>query len=464
MKFKFKAPNTLILVLMVLVFFAGLTWIIPGGQFDRVEVEGREVVDPASFQYIDSSPTSLVELFLAPVRGFNDSYGMAIIVFIFIVAGAFSIIQKTGAFDVVIRRAAKFFSENPQWRPVYIPFFMILFSVMGATFGMSEETIVFVPLFVTLSLALGYDSIVGVSIPYVGAHIGFAGAVYNPFTVGIAQGLAEIPIFSGAGFRMILWAAITFAGIALVYRYAASIHKNPVKSPVYHIDKKREAAEDDGIIPPILPRHIIVLFLFFFSLAALIYGVVELGWYIEELSGLFIGLAFLSAVFGRLSGDEAANAFLHGMRDVMGAAVIIALSRAILIVITDAEIVDTILFHLASSLDNLNAYGSATLMLGVQSLLNLVVPSGSGQAALTIPLMAPLGDLIGISRQNIVLIFQLGDGITNMIIPTSGVLMGVLGIAKIPWEVWAKWLVMKLLVLYLIAMVFIIVGIAIGFQ
>ncbi len=465
MKFRIKAPNTLILVLMVLVFFAALTWVIPGGQFDRVLTEdGREVVDPGSFQYIDSSPAGLIELILAPVRGFNDSYGMAIIVFIFIVAGAFSIIQKTGAFDVVIRRAAKFFSENPQWRPVYIPFFMILFSVMGATFGMSEETIVFVPLFVTLSLALGYDSITGVAIPYVGAHIGFAGAVYNPFTVGIAQGLAEIPVFSGAGLRMLLWLAVTLAGIAMVYFYASSVHKNPMKSPVYNIDKKREAAEDDGVIPPIMPRHIIVLALFFITLAGLIYGVVQLGWYIEELSGLFIALAVLSAVFGRLSSNEAANAFLHGMRDVLGAAVIIALSRAILIVITDAEIVDTILFHLAGTLEGLNAYGSASLMLVVQSLLNVVVPSGSGQAALTIPLMAPLGDLIGISRQNVVLIFQLGDGITNMIIPTSGVLMGVLGIAKIPWEVWAKWLVLKLLVLYAIALVFIVAGIALGYS
>ncbi|MCH8557934.1 MAG: YfcC family protein [Balneolia bacterium] len=464
MRFRIKAPNTLILVLLVMVFFAGLTWVIPGGQFDRVEMDGREVVDPASFNYIDSSPTSLIDLILAPVRGFNDSYGMAIIVFIFIVAGAFSIIQKTGAFDVFIRRAAKFFAENPHWRPVYIPFFMILFSVMGATFGMSEETIVFVPLFVTLSLALGYDSITGVAIPYVGAHIGFAGAVYNPFTVGIAQGLAEIPVFSGAGFRMLLWLAITFAGIAMVYMYASAVHKNPLKSPVYQIDKRREVKDEDGRIPPILLRHIIVIGLFFLTLGLLIYGVVQLGWYIEELSGLFIALAVLSAIFGRLSGDASAKAFLTGMRDVMGAAVIIALSRAILIIITDAEIVDTILFHLAASLDNFNAYGSASLMLGVQTLLNVVVPSGSGQAALTIPLMAPLGDLIGITRQNVVLIFQLGDGITNMIIPTSGVLMGVLGIAKIPWEVWAKWLFFKLLVLYAIALVFIVIGIAIGFS
>ncbi len=460
---KIKTPNTLILVLLVMVFFAGLTWVIPGGSFDRVEVDGREIVDPDSFQYVDANPTSITDLFLAPVRGFNDSYGMAIIVFIFIVAGAFSIIQRTGAFDVVIRRAAKFFSENPAWRPVYIPFFMILFSIMGATFGMSEETIVFIPLFVTLSLALGYDSITGVAVPYVGAHIGFAGAVYNPFTVGIAQGLAEIAIFSGAGFRMVVWLIMTIAGIILVYRYANMVYKDPTKSLVYTLDKNREEDKFDDEIPDITMGHVAVLIMFFGTLVMLIYGVISLGWYIPELSALFIALAVFSAIAGRLSGDESATAFLSGMKDVMAAAVIIALSRAILIVITDGQIVDTILFHLSSSLDNLNTYASASLMLGVQTLLNVIVPSGSGQAALTIPIMAPLGDLIGISRQTVVLIFQMGDGITNMIIPTSGVLMGVLGIAKIPYEVWAKWMFTRILWLYLIAIVFIIIAIAVGY-
>lgn len=460
---KIKTPNTLVLVLMVLVFFAALTWIIPGGQFERIDKDGREIVDPGSFQYVDAQPTSIVDLFLAPVRGFNDSYGMAIIVFVFIVAGAFSVIQQTGAFEVIIRRAARFFSENPAWRPVYIPFFMILFSIMGATFGMSEETIVFIPLFVTLSLALGYDSITGVAVPYVGAHIGFAGAVYNPFTVGIAQGLAEIPVFSGAGFRMIVWSVMTIAGIILVYRYANMVYKDPAKSLVYKLDARREEEHYDDELPPITLGHVIVLLLFVTTLVMLIYGVVVLDWYIPELSALFVALAVFSALAGRLTGDESAQAFLSGMKDVMAAAVIIALSRAILIVITDGQIVDTILFHLSSSLDNLSTYTSATLMLGVQTLLNVIVPSGSGQAALTIPIMAPLGDLIGISRQTVVLIFQLGDGITNMIIPTSGVLMGVLGISKIPWEIWAKWMITRILWLYVVAIIFIVIAIAIGY-
>lgn len=465
-KLKFKVPNTLILVLMVMVFFAGLTWIIPGGAYERVDINGRQAVDPDSFTYVESEPTSLTELFLAPVRGFNDPYGMSIIVFIFIVAGAFSIIQKTGAFDVVIRRAARFFSNNPAWRPAYIPFFMLFFSMMGATFGLAEETIVFIPLFVSLSLALGYDSITGVAVPFVGGQIGFAGAVYNPFTVGIAQGLAGLTPFSGAYFRMLLWLVMTVIGIVMVYRYAMMIYKDPSRSPVYHIDQAREGSgkDDINVVPDITAGHILVISAFLLTLGVLIYGVVELGWYIEELSGLFLALAVVSALFGRLSGDETASSFLAGMKDVIGAAVIIALSRSILIIVTDGQIVDTILFNLAGLLDGIGSYGSAALMLVVQTMLNVVVPSGSGQAALTIPIMAPLGEIIGISAQNVVLIFQLGDGITNMIIPTSGVVMGVLGMAKIPWEIWAKWLFMKLLVLYAVAIFFITLGLLIGYS
>lgn len=464
MKFKLKAPNTLILVFLVLCFFAVLTWLIPGGAYERIEVNGREVVDPDSFTFIEAEPAGIIDLVLAPIRGFNDPYGMSIIVFVFIVAGAFSVIQQTGAIDVIIRRAARFFAQNPVWRPVFIPFFMICFSIMGATFGMSEETIVFVPLFVTLAIALGYDSITGLAIPFVGAGLGFAGAMINPFTVGIAQGLAEIPVFSGMELRIILWICMTTAGVILVYRYAAQIHSNPQKSPVYHIDKLRRADNYDESLPPLLLRHIFVLVMFLFTLIALIYGAIYEGWYILEFSGLFLALAIGSAIVGRLTGDETATSFLNGMKDVIGAAVIIALSRAILIMITDANIVDTILYGLSTSLQGLNSYVSASLMLVVQTLINVVVPSGSGQAALTIPIMAPLGDLIDLSRQNIVLIFQLGDGITNLIIPTSGVVMGVLGMAKIPWEIWAKWLFTRMLWLYLVAFIFVIIGVAIGYS
>jgi uncharacterized ion transporter superfamily protein YfcC len=464
---KLKTPNTIVLLLLLLTMFAVLTWIIPGGAYDRVLEDGREVVNPESFQYVESNPASLVDLIEAPIKGFTDSYAISIIFFVLLVSGAFSVIQTTGAFEVVIIRAARFFQKNPGYRVAYVPFFMLLFSIMGTTFGMSEEVLIFIPLFLALSHALGYDSITGVAIPFVGAGLGFAGAIYNPFTVGIAQGLAEIALFSGAGLRFVLWILMTALGIWLVARYAARVHADPSISPLFkHEDHQRLNDSVQSFTQNsqnVNFGHILILILFFFSLILLIYGVLNWGWYIMELSALFLVLGILSAVIGRLSQDQAVGSFVGGMNDVLGAALVIALSRSILLLITDAQIIDTILYNLSSVIGQVHPMISAQLMLVVQTCINIFVPSGSGQAALTIPIMAPLGDLVGLTRQTVVFVFQLGDGITNMIIPTSGITMGVLGMAKIPWEVWAKWLFPRMLALYGLAFIMIAIAVLTGY-
>ena len=463
---RFKAPNTVILILALLCFFAALTWVIPGGSYERVEEDGRIVVDPDSFHAIESEPAGLVELIMAPINGFTDPFAILIITFVFIVAGAFSIIQKTGAFMLGIRKAAILFNRNEYLRPFFIPVFIVIFSLMGSIFGMAEEVIIFIPLFVPLALALGYDSIVVVSVPFIGASAGFAGAVVNPFTVGVAQGLAEIPILSGWEFRMALWFFTTATAIWIVSSYARKIYKDPSRSPMYAFDKDREEeistdASDDE---PFTWRQKLVLLVFVTGIAVLIYGATSLDWYITEMAALFLVIGVLSAVIGGLSGNVAAIAFIDGMKDVLGAVVIIALSRSILLLITDAQIVDTILYSLSNAIDGWHPVMSAEIMLLVQTVINFVVPSGSGQAALTIPIMAPLGDLVGITRQTVVLVFQMGDGITNMIIPTSGVTMAVLGMAKIPWSTWASWLAVRLLWFYLVAIIAIAIAVLTGYS
>lgn len=466
MKWKIKTPNTIVLLLLLLTLFAVLTWVIPGGNYDRLVVDGREVVDPGSFEFGESDPAGIIDLILAPIKGFTDSYAVSIILFVFVVAGAFSVIQRTGAFELVIHRAALFFQKNPVFRPVYVPVFMIIFSIMGCTFGMSEEVLVFVPLFLALTLALGYDSITGVSIPFVGAGLGFAGAIYNPFTVGIAQGLAEIQLFSGSGLRFVLWICMTALGIYMVASYAARVYRDPEKSPVYGLDQKRHHSESSGFsgeAEKLKIHHYVILFLFFATLVLLIYGVIVWDWYITELTALFLVLGIVSAVLARLSSDEAVDSFLSGMKDVFGAVIVIALSRSILILISDANIIDTILYYLSAGIGGMHPVLSAELMLMVQTCINVIVPSGSGQAALTIPIMAPLGDIVGITRQTVVLVFQLGDGLTNLIIPTSGITMGVLGMSKIPWEVWAKWLLPRLVMLYILSFIFITFAVVTGY-
>lgn len=463
---RFKAPNTIVLMVGLLCFFAVLTWIIPGGAYEVVQVDGREVVDPASFQPVPSEPAGITDVLLAPVRGFTDPVAMLIITFVFIVAGAFSIVQRTGAFAQAIRRTALLFNRVHWLRPVFIPFFMVLFSFLGSTFGMAEELIIFIPLFVPLALALGYDSIVGVSIPFVGAYAGFSAAVVNPFTVGVAQGLAEIPVLSGSGFRMVLWLVMTGMAVWVVSSYGRKVYRDPMASRVYEIDREREPVgllEQDNDSPMTWNQRVILL-LFFASIGLLIYGAVQLDWYIAEMAALFLALGILSAVFGRLTGGEAAEAFVTGMKEVLGAVVVIALSRSVLLLITDARIVDTILHGLSGAIAGWHPVFSAEVMLLVQSAINFVVPSGSGQAALTIPIMAPLGDLLGITRQTVVLIFQLGDGLTNMIIPTSGVVMAVLGLAGIPWSTWAAWMAPRLLLFYLVAMGAVAVAVVLGYS
>ncbi len=463
---RFKAPNTIILMLSLLCIFAVLTWIIPGGSYDRIEQDGREIVDPDSFQQVESEPAGFVELIMAPINGFTDSFAILIIAFIFIVAGAFAIIQKTGAFTQAIQRAAVLFNRNDKLRPFFIPFFIVLFSMMGSVFGMSEEVIIFIPLFVPLALALGYDSIVGVAVPFVGASAGFAGAVVNPFTVQIAQGLAEIPLISGWELRAVVWLITTVVAIWIVGSYARSIHKNPEKSPVYELDRSRpeEMSAESADSKPFSWNQKLILFVFAAGIALLIYGATNLGWYIAEMAALFLVIGVLSAIIGRIGAGVAANAFIDGMKDVLGAVVVIALSRSILLLITDAQIVDTILYGLSNAIAGWHPVVSAEIMLVVQSMINFVVPSGSGQAALTIPIMAPLGDLVGVTRQTVVLVFQMGDGITNMIIPTSGVTMAVLGMAKIPWSTWASWLAPRLLWFYVIAVIAIAVAVLIGYH
>lgn len=460
-----KAPNTIILVLSLMVAMAILTWIIPGGEYDRIEKEGREVVDPDSFEYVESEPATLTDLILAPVGGFNDPVAVRIIVFIFIVSGSFSIIQRTGAFDKLIHRIAGFFTARPEYKIWCIPVFMLFFAFMGSTFGMSEEVIVFIPLFVPLALALGFDSITGVAIPFMGARIGFSGAFMNPFTVGISQELSELPVFSGWELRVIVWLTLTLVGIGMVMMYARSILKDPKRSPVYDLDRNRDDLTAPETSPCAFTRSdSLIIALFGAGIVLLIYGVYQWSWFIDELTGLFLTLGVLAAFIGRLSGDEAVEAFLKGMKNVMVAVVIVALSRSILLVMTDARVIDTILHFLSGSIDSLPPMISAQLMLFVQTLINIIVPSGSGQAALTIPILAPLGDLIGVSRQTVVLVFQLGDGLSNLIIPTAGVTMAVLGMARIPWEIWAKWMIGRLAVLYLVAMVFVAIAVAIGYS
>lgn len=458
-KKRFQPPNTFLIVSGLLVIVAVLTWIVPGGRFDTEIVEGREVVIPESFEPVPHEPQGLMDLLIAPVRGFVDA--SEIIVFVFIVGGAFALLQRTEAIDAVIRRLANA-SRRSKWvRNAIIPLFMTLFSLGGAVFGMAEETIPFVLIFVPLSLALGYDSIVGVAIPFIGSGAGFAGAFFNPFTVGIAQGIAELPLFSGLEYRLVVWLVTTTIAISFVSIYAARIRRNPERSPVKEIDDEvrrtlhldLETTAGESVSGG---RKVVVLVVFALTMALLVYGVLELKWYIEEIAGLFLAMGIAIGIAGGMRGGEIADGLVDGAKDLVGVAVIIGIARGILLLAKDGRIIGTMLHALSNVVGELPAVVSAQAMFVFQSFLNFFVPSGSGQAALTMPIMAPLSDLVGVGRQTAVLAYQFGDGFSNMIIPTSAIVMGVLSLAKIPWTTWARWVLPLVLLLSLAGMLLLI--------
>lgn len=448
----FRLPNTFVLLFAILAMIAIATWLVPGGQYDTHMVNGRKLVDPATFHYIASNPQGPVALMMAPIKGFVDA--ALIIGFVLTVGGAFAVLQKTAAIDSTIRSVARAHAHSAFVRAAVIPVFVTMFSLGGATFGMSEEAIPFILIFVPLALALGYDSIVGVSIPFVGSQVGFAAAFLNPFNVGIAQGIAGLPVFSGMGYRVIVWAAATALTIAFMMWYAARIKKNPSLSPTFELDneKRKELLPDTGELAGMTRTHAAVLSLFVASLGIMVFGVIKYEWFIEEIAALFLVMAIVIGFVGRLDADQFVAAFIQGAKDLVTTGLVIALARGTMILARDAHIIDTMLHALTPLVQSSSPIFAAQKMFAIQSVINFFIHSGTGQAALTMPIMAPLADLVGVTRQTAILAYQFGEFTTPMI-PTSGITVGVLALARIPWLTWARWMVPLQLIYLVFALV-----------
>ena len=459
-----RSFNTLVMISAVVAAVAALTWIVPGGVYDRVLKEGRTLIVPGSFHGVPGNPQGLGDLLRAPVVGFIAA--AHIIAFLFVIGGTFMILQQTGAVTAGIRQLSVTFARTPRLQRFFIPVTMTVFSLGGGIFGMCEETMPFVIIFIPLARSLGYDSIVGTAIPFLGAAAGFAGSMLNPFTVGIAQGIAELPLYSGVGFRVVVWVLSTIAMTAFVMRYGARIRRDPALSVVGDIDRARAGMTEDATSPSesLSRPHKAVLGLFAAAIVFLVYGILAYHWYINEIAALFLGLGIASGIVGRLRVTEITDAFRNGAKDMVGVALIIGCARAILVIAEDGRILDVMLSSLAGVITQLHPVFAAQAMFVVQGIVNFFVHSGSGQAALTMPVMAPLADVVGLSRQTAVLAFQFGEGWINPILPTSGVTMGVLGLAGIPWERWFRWMLPVQIFFFLLAMLLLAVATLINYQ
>ena len=458
-----KVPHTLVIIFSIIILMAIATYIVPGGSYDRViaDVNGQSktVVLNGSFHYVENEAQGLFSVMQAPISGLEQS--AEIIAFLFIVGGAFSLITRTKAIDSAIAKVVSIFKGNEL---LIIPIIFTLFSLGGATFGMTEEAIPFITILTPLMLALGFDSILAVGISYLGCIVGFATAMLNPFTVGIAQSIAEITLFSGVVYRSILWVITTIVGIIFLMIYARRIKKNPQLSPMYKLDeekrKKLNKSENEEV--KFTLSHKIIIASIGVCLAVIIWGVLRKGFWIPEIAAVFLITGIFAGIVGGLKADEMADAFVAGAKDMIGAAMVIGFARAIVIIAENSQIIDTILYGLSSFIGKLPSLLAACVMLPVQMFINFFVISGSGQAALTMPILAPLGDLLDISRQTTVLIFQLGDGFSNAIFPTSGVLMACLGMAGIPYSKCFKCILPLQIILFALAIIFITCAMMIG--
>lgn len=466
-KKKFNVPHVYILLLALILLFSVLSYVIPAGSYDMMTIidnpetgHERTVVDPETFTYIDSTPVSLLQFLTAVPRGLQES--AQIIFFIFIVGGSMAIIQETKSIEAGMGRLIRAL-KGKTW--VVIPVVMIFFSLCGSVFGMAEETIPFVPIFVSLMIAAGYDSMTGAGIVLCGAGAGFAGAFINPFTIQVAQGIAEVELLSGMTFRVVMYVCMVLLAITFMLRYAAKVKKNPELSVMREVDKNRDDMINLEDLPDFTGRRKAILIIFCIAIIFLVYAVITWGWYMDEIAALFLATSMIAAVIDdKLTFNGYANALAKGMSEITTGALVVGFARGILVVMTDGNILHTILHACAGFLSQLPAMVSAVGMYIFQCLLNFIVPSGSGQAAVSMPIMAPLSDLVGVSRQTACIAFQLGDGISNIFTPTSGYFMASLALAKIPWAKWAKWVLPFIGLQYLLGAIFVIIAQTIGLQ
>ena len=314
-------------------------------------------------------------------------------------------------------------------------------------FGMEEETLIFIPIFIPLALSLGYDTVVGMSLPFIGAFTGFSAAFVNPFTVGIAQSIAQLPMYSGWEYRIVVWFVFTSVVAGFFSWYGERVRKNPTKSLTYKmdLDKRAELQIINDVTPEksfkLTRSHKLVIASFVIGMAALFYGVIRYQWYMIEIAAVFVGVAIASAYFGNLTVDETTDAFIDGAKSMVSVCILMALARSIVIIATNGNILDTFLNAMSQLVGHLHPIVASWAMFLTQTMLNFFVPSGSGQAVLTMPIMIPLGDLVHVSRQTVILAFQFGDGWGNPILPTAPVTMGALALAGISYPMWLKWFI-----------------------
>lgn len=433
----FTMPHTFVILLVIILFAVALTWIIPSGEYARVEdpVSGKKVVDASTFNYVENVHVNIQDIPMLIIKAFSANSDL--IMLILLSGGAVHMLTASGALQALIATIVRKFSNRVE---VFIPLLMLVFALICTTQGVNTF-IGFAPITVMLAMSLGLDSIVGVGIILLGGAIGFATGTLNVSTTLVAQKIAELPNYSGIGYRWVCFVVYYIVTCLWLVRYAKKIQKNPELSPMYDLDKNSEfknaSLDEFGTLDT---RKILSILALVVALIAIVYGCIKLDWDFAEQSAVFLVLAIAVGLIAGFDANKICAEFMNGTKKMLTAAFIIMFARAIGSVLSAGKITDTIVHSMAVVLSDLPAALLGVGMLVANTLINVVLTSGSGQAAAVMPIMIPLSDLLGVTRQTCILSFNFGDGFCNYILPTSTALMGILGAANVPYDRWMRFM------------------------
>lgn len=464
--FAVKAPDTgwfpsaYTILFGLIVIMAVLTWIIPAGEYERVtsEVLNKDVPVPGTYQAVEPAPQSVLEVLMAPIAGFYDpsSYSANAIdvsLFVLVIGGFLGVVTATGAINTGIEQAMRRLKGREKWM---IPIMMALFAAGGTTYGMAEETLAFYVLLIPVMIAAGYDALTGVAVIMLGAGVGVIGSTINPFSTAIASDAAGIPFTQGMALRFAILGFAWVAAVAFVMRYAERVRRDPAKSLVADMKEANEVhfLQDRGSVrgEKLTGVQGLILILFAATFAVMVWGVSSQGWWMAEMSALFLGASILIGIVGWLGEKQFTTAFVDGARDLLGVALVIGLARGIVIIMDQGRITDTILHTFEGWITGMSDVAFVNALFGIEFLMSFLVPSTSGLAVLSMPILAPLSDFAGISRDLAVTAFQTAIGITNLVAPTYAVVVGGLAIGRVPYNRWLRFIWPLLVILSLMSM------------
>lgn len=458
---KIKIPNSFIILFMIVALITVCTWIIPAGNFERLQNPETGVTTVSAGSYAraeQQSPVGIFGMFLGIQKGFVES--ASIIFLIFFAYFCVFTINKTDSLLAAINALLKMLDGRER---LLIPIFMIVFAFAGSTYGEWDTIYGLIPIFVGLAIALGYDALVGLAMSGMAVAIGFASATTNPFTIGIAQNIAELPIFSGLLFRSVVFVVFTSVGIWWTMRYASIIKKDPSKSLVLGIDMGSMEIDRESLDKiEFTAKRKITIVLLFATIFFIVYSTLKLGWYLDEMSAVFLLSGVGISIFWRIPADDILENFMAACREILIGVLVVGMSRAVMVVMREGNILDTIIYAMYLPLRDAPRWLAAVGMLIFQNIMNLFIPSGSGQAAAVMPIMIPLADLVGINRQVAVLAYQFGDGYSNLFWPTCGIVV-MASIARVPLNKWYKFFMPLFGIMLVLQVVFIAIAMAINY-